>query len=142
MKITPFFPILPSTTTQRTRRSSQASGASFSDYMSETEEASGAQETPPPVAASAINYMLALQEVSDEDVSRQKSFKAASLTLDVLEELRNALLIGELPTHLLNRLSQRISEQKALIADPRLLSVMKDIELRAAVELAKLEQRK
>lgn len=142
MKITPFHTIVPGSTTQRTRRTSGTGASSFSSYLSESEETSELSEVAAPSAPSSLSGVLALQEISDEEMHRQKAFKQAHLTLDVLEELRNSLLMGEVPLHLLNRLAGRIAEQKKTISDPRLLDLMKDIELRASVELAKLENRK
>ncbi len=141
MKITPFFPTPATSGTQRTRRTSGSGRVSFSEYLSDAEESSAPTEAAPMAPASALSGILALQEVSDEEVSRQKAIRQAHLTLDTLEELRNALLLGEVPMHLLTRIAQRIEAQKQQVSDPRLLSLMKEIELRAAVELAKRERR-
>jgi hypothetical protein len=140
MKITPFFPVAPGATTQRTRRTSSTGGANFSEFLSGAEDATETGEARPAAPVSSLAGILSVQEVSDEEVKRQKAYKQASLTLDTLEELRNALLLGGVPMHVLTRLSQRIAEQKLEVNDPHLLAVMKDIELRAAVELAKLER--
>ncbi len=59
--------------------------------------------------------------------------------LDVLEELRRRLLTGTLPMSVLLDLKRNISLQKQMTNDPALTGVIEDIELRAAVELAKLE---
>lgn len=141
MKITPFHPLIPGNNVQRTRRASGSGGVSFSSYLSDAEESSGADEVSAPPPISSLSGILAVQEVSDEEVKRQKAYRQAHLTLDTLEELRNALLMGEVPLHLLTRISQRIAEMKQGVTDPRLLSLIKDVELRAAVELAKLEAR-
>jgi hypothetical protein len=139
MKITPFFPIATTNSAQRTRRTSSNGSVSFSDYLSGSDESSDVAEARPAPPASALSGILAVQEVSDEEVKRQKAYKQAHLTLDALEELRNALLLGAVPAHLLTRIAQRIADQKQEVTDPRLLSLIKDVELRAAVELAKLE---
>lgn len=139
MKITPFFPIAPGNSAQRTRRTTSNGSVSFSDYLSGGEESSEVADVRPAAPASALSGILAVQEVSDEEVKRQKAYKQAHMTLDALEELRNALLLGTVPAHLLTRIAQRIADQKQDVTDPRLLSVMREVELRAAVELAKLE---
>ena len=141
MKITPFFPVATGNSTQRTRRTSSSGSVSFSEYLSDADETSSTAEASAPPPASALSGILALQEISDEEVKRQKAYKQVHLTLDALEELRNALLLGQVPPHLLMRIAQRIADQKQDVTDPRLLSIMKDVELRAAVELAKLESR-
>lgn len=141
MKITPFHPLAPGNNVQRTRRASGSGGVSFSSFLSDAEESSATEEAFAPPPLSSLSGILAVQEVSDEEVKRQKAYRQAHLTLDALEELRNALLMGDVPAHLLTRISQRLAEMKEGVTDPRLLSLMKDVELRAAVELAKLEAR-
>lgn len=119
-----------------------SSASSFADILA----ASGASETAGVGSASdiaataAVNNMLALQEISEEDVRRRKLVQQGHNMLDVLEKLRRQLLIGNMPAHLLQELSRNIAMQKQIVTDPRLTALMEDIELRAAVELAKLER--
>jgi hypothetical protein len=61
-------------------------------------------------------------------------------TIEALETLRLALLSGSVPEHLLHTLTKVVALQKQRVDDPRLMSIIEDIELRAAVELAKLER--
>lgn len=91
-------------------------------------------------AASAVSNMLSLQEISDEDVRRKKLVQQGKNMLDVLENLRQQLLIGHIPAHTLQDLNRQLSIRKQSISDPRLMEILEDIELRVAVELAKLEQ--
>jgi len=58
--------------------------------------------------------------------------------LEELDELRHGLLIGSFPEEKLNRILAMVKSQKARLADPRLKEIVGEIELRAAVELAKL----
>lgn len=88
---------------------------------------------------SALSGMLALQEISDEDIRRRKLIKQGEDMLASLEQLRRKLLLGTLPMQTLHDLSRQLSRQRQNVADPRLISIMDDIELRTAVELAKLE---
>ena len=105
----------------------------------ESEEETGAAQATR--GLSSLSGVLAVQEVSDREGGRKRAVQKASQTLDVLEELRNALLLGEVPAHLLQRIAARIEQQKAATTDGQLLEVMREIEVRAAVELAKLERR-
>jgi hypothetical protein len=68
---------------------------------------------------------------------RQKQLRQAHLTLDGLEELRRALLMGSVPIYLLQTIETRMSEMKQQMMAPELRDVIEEIELRAAVELAK-----
>lgn len=115
-------------------------------HFSELLEAASIDETVPVTqlsdvaAASAVSNMLSLQEISDEDVRRKKLVQQGKNMLDVLENLRQQLLIGHISAHTLQDLNRQLSIKKQSISDPRLMEVLEDIELRVAVELAKLEQ--
>ena len=54
--------------------------------------------------------------------------------------MRNGLLAGGIPRTTLNRLANAVSRRHESFADPKLQTVLDEIELRAHVELAKLEQ--
>ena len=47
--------------------------------------------------------------------------------------------MGEMPPHQLTALRDRIAREKVDVDDPKLTALMEEIELRAEVELAKLE---
>jgi len=124
------------------RRSSSTSGtSSFSDILSAAQaDGTGAASEASEVASTAnLSSLLALQEISEEERRKQKLVKQGKNMLDTLETLRQKLLIGEIPQHLLGDLERSLSVQKEGIIDPQLLSLIEDIELRVAVELAKLE---
>ena len=92
------------------------------------------------MAAAALTNLLALQEISEEDIRRKKIIQRGNNLLDSLEKLRNQLLMGTLSPQLLLDLTRQISMQKQTDADPRINDLIEEIELRAAVELAKLEK--
>ena len=48
------------------------------------------------------------------------------------------LVVGSLPKGQLNRLLSLIRREKEQVSDPKLAEVIKEVELRAHVELAKL----
>ncbi|MCH9020057.1 MAG: hypothetical protein IIA73_06805 [Proteobacteria bacterium] len=58
--------------------------------------------------------------------------------LDRLDEIRHALLFGAIPRHRLLALQREVREKRVAVADPRLNQLLDEIDLRAAVELAKL----
>lgn len=116
-----------------------ASGTSFADILAAS-EAGGTAATSDIAATAAVNNMLALQEISEEDVRRRKLVQQGHNLLDVLEKLRRQLLTGTLPAPLLQELARNIAMKKQTVMDPQLMALMEDIELRAAVELAKLEK--
>ena len=57
--------------------------------------------------------------------------------LDILDDIKLALLAGQLPKSKLSRLLSVVERQQGIFSDPRLKDVLDQIELRARVELAK-----
>ena len=58
--------------------------------------------------------------------------------LDELEQIRLGLLLGQIPRARLEQLAQMVRARREQLDDPKLIAILDDIELRAAVELAKL----
>lgn len=86
-----------------------------------------------------VEALLALQDVESSTERRRRSVGRAGRLLDKLDELKIALLGGELSHDQLDGLSRAVREQRAATDDPKLEAVLDEIETRAAVELAKLE---
>ncbi len=92
-----------------------------------------------PQALSGIDALLGLQEVDDVTERKARAKKRATGLLDQLDDIRNCLLMGEMPPHQLNALRNCIAQEKIGVDDPRLAGLLEEIDLRAEVELAKLE---
>jgi hypothetical protein len=90
-------------------------------------------------AMTAVDGLLALQEVADSLGGRKRAMAHGEQLLDALDELRDALLTGTMPRARLAALVRLTGEAAPLADDPRLAEILGDIELRAAVELAKLD---
>jgi hypothetical protein len=58
--------------------------------------------------------------------------------LERLDEIRRDILAGAVSRARLENLSQMLRTRRATIADPKLLEIIREIELRAEVEIAKL----
>ena len=86
-----------------------------------------------------VEALLALQDVESATERKRRSVGRAGRLLDELDGLKIALLGGDLDPAQLDRLARAVREQRASTDDPRLESVLDEIETRAAVELAKLE---
>ena len=93
-------------------------------------------------AVMGIEAMLALQDVGTPTERKRRAVGRAGRILDVLDEMRIALLGGDLSGESLTRLQLAIRDQRAATDDPRLEGLLDEIETRAAVEVAKLEQAK
>lgn len=119
------------------RRESQAAGAGNFAGALAPEAPQAAASAPPPTA---IDGLFALQEVADELSGRRRAAARGSALLDRLEELRLALLAGRLPQAQLLHLRDMAREHGPAIDDPKLAQILAEIELRVAVELAKLDR--
>jgi hypothetical protein len=98
---------------------------------------SGAAPTP---GVMAVDALLALQDVGGPLERKRRAVNRAGRILDVLDEVKLALLDGRLSPLQLDRLRRAVQDERAGTDDPRLEAVLDEIELRAAVEVAKLEQ--
>ena len=144
MKISDYSPVAkPGATTKKKEAAASAGGAGFLGLLSVSEAEAAAANTPVSdvIPPNSMNALLSLQEMPDDEVARRKAaMEEGRGTLEALETLRLGLLTGSVPEHLLQTLSRVVAQQKQRVDDPRLMSLIEDIELRAAVELAKLER--
>lgn len=108
-------------------------------------DASGVSDAAPAGRMSAtlgvgsIDVLLALQEVGGPLERRRKAVRRAGVILDVLDEVKLALLDGGVPPAALQRLMTAVRLERGGADDPRLQGLLDEIETRAAVELAKIE---
>ena len=70
---------------------------------------------------------------------RKKAMDRGTRLLDVLDQIKVALLDGDLDSGALDRLSRAIREERAKTEEPGLEDLLDQIETRAAVEQAKLQ---
>ncbi len=123
------------------KRSSAAKTGDFASILNlaegdDTPQTSSSNEI---ISSSSLSGMLALQEVSEEEIRRKKLLKQGDDILDSLEQLRRRLLLGTLSMQTLHDITKHLNQRKQMVNDPQLIAIIDDIELRAAVELAKLE---
>lgn len=102
-------------------------------------EAAPAARTAAMVGVGSIDALLALQEVGGPLERRRKAVRRAGVILDVLDEVKLALLDGGVPPAALERLMAAVRLERGGADDARLQGLLDEIETRAAVELAKLE---
>ncbi len=88
---------------------------------------------------SALEALIALQEVGGPLERRRRATARGGRLLDALESLKVSLLEGEVSGPTLETLARAVREQRQSTDDPGLEGVLDEIETRAAVELAKLE---
>jgi hypothetical protein len=108
--------------------------------------ASALQDEPPAPAATAppklnpLDALLSIQELPDALTGRRRALQRGSSLLDRLEELRLGLLAGIVPRERLRQLAELAQSVRDGVDDPRLAELLDQIDLRVAVELAKLDQ--
>lgn len=93
-------------------------------------------------AVSDVSALMALQGVEDVTERRRRAIRRGGGLLDRLEELKLALLSGEAGDGALERLTRTLREERPVDDDAGLNNLLDQIELRAAVELAKADLRR
>lgn len=86
---------------------------------------------------STVDAIWAQQEVNEDGERRKRQVKRGHLIVDHLEQIQQALLSDSLTKQQLMNLNDALAREKEDITDPKLAALLSDIELRAAVELAK-----
>ena len=127
-----------STAVRRTASGTASSDSAF--QVADTAEQARAQIVSGPGPIAAVESILTLQGIDDSTSGRSRGLAYGEKLLDMLDEVRDGLLAGGIPRSTLNRLATAVSKRQEGFADPKLQSVLDEIELRARVELAKLEQ--
>jgi hypothetical protein len=121
---------------RRTGKPAGSSGASF--HIADAGEVRSAVVSGPgPIGA--LDSILMLQGLDDSTDGRSKGLAHGEKLLDMLDEVRDGLLAGGVPRTTLNRLANAVTRRQDQFNDPKLQAVLDEIELRAHVELAKLE---
>jgi hypothetical protein len=129
----------PTSSTKRSGGASKAASGSFKVDSSETASVevatvSGAS------ALTAVDGILALQEVDDPTTGTKKAVKRANDMLDILEDMRLGLISGGVPLSKLNQLVKMVEARRDGFSDPQLTNLIDEIELRARVEIAKWQK--
>ena len=118
------------------KKSDSAGGGSFASHLSGASEASSSSDVSP---LSPVNSLFMLQEIDEEADSKKQAVEQGFDALDYLEKIRFGVLTGTVSSDTLKNLNSLIEQWRKNYNDPKLESIIDDIELRAAVELAKLE---
>lgn len=119
-----------------------AAGQGFSipsDASAATAEAGKTARASGVAPVGSIDALLALQEAEGPAERRRRAVKRGGRILDVLDQVKLALLEGEGAQASLERLARAIREERCGTEDAGLEDVLDEIETRAAVEMAKAE---
>lgn len=89
-------------------------------------------------AAGPLDMLLVVQADGDQQERKRRQARRGHDLLDGLDRLKAALLAGRVLPSELERIRSALAQRRETTDDPRLDEVLAHIELRAAVELAKL----
>ncbi|KQO69065.1 flagellar assembly protein fliX [Methylobacterium sp. Leaf469] len=96
----------------------------------------------PASSLAGLDAILTLQTNSDTpEERRRRATRRGHDLLDGLDRLKASLIMGRVSTRDLQAIAGRLAQRSGESGDPRLDGLIADIELRAAVELAKLQAR-
>jgi len=123
---------------EKTKKSSSAGGV-FSSFL--TDEADSAAGTAAMVGPTHIGGILAAQGYEDpaEQKARGRMQERAHKVLDSLDVIQRGLVAGNIHIADIEAISSAVLSGREKINDPKLLAIMDEVDLRAQVELAKLQ---
>jgi Class II flagellar assembly regulator len=119
---------------RRGEKAGGSGGGSFAEALGGEPTAATSKAAP----TTALGSLFALQEVPDATAQRRKALARAGHLLDRLKELQHGLLEGSIDRAGLADLAASVRAAQTAVDDPQLADLLGEIELRAAVELAKL----
>jgi hypothetical protein len=94
----------------------------------------------PNVKVAALDAIVPIDSAAIEEQHKNLAKGRAVFILDRLEDIRQGLLLGAVSQSGLQELARTIREARGETLDPKMSDILDDIELRAKIELAKLEQ--
>ena len=92
------------------------------------------------VKVAALDAIVPVESATLEDSDKNSAKSRAIFILDRLEDIRQGLLLGVISQSGLQELAIAIKETREGSLDPNMSDILDDIELRAKIELAKLEK--
>ena len=132
----------PSSAAVGGRGASRPAASGFAPSAEPAEAAAPATGASALSSVGSLEALLALQETLSPTERRRRSVRRAGRILDALDDLRIAVLDPEgVDDVALQRLQSAVRDARAETEDPGLEGVLEEIEVRAAVELAKRETR-
>jgi len=117
-------------------RGATTSASGFAPIYSE--EAKASAQASGAASLSSVDALLALQGIPGPTSERGKAARRGRDILDLLDEVRIGMLEGAVSQNTLNRLVKLVEVNREEFTDPGLSDILDEIDLRARVELAKL----
>ncbi len=129
------------TSAATSRPAREAEGGFAPSAAGESGPAAAAERASGLAATTSLDVLLALQETLTPHEKRRRATKRGHGILDALDQLKLAALDADgIESGVLQRLQEAVRSARDGTEDPNLEEVLDQIELRAAVELAKRGQ--
>lgn len=122
------------------RRAGKTGSAGSSGFSKLLDPVGATDQVAGPSVTRGVDSVFAAQEVGDREGGARKARDRAELMLERLEDVRDGLLMGAVPRDRLRELATAARQNREAFDDPRLTEILDEIELRARVELAKLDR--
>ena len=123
---------------QLKKKATKTGASGFSELLSDSEIEE--VQTSPTTSINSANQLLFMQEVDDKESLRREAVNHAFDAIKYLDTIKMGLLTGALSKDMLLNLEASLQRMKRNFNDPHLSEIIDEIELRAKVEIAKLER--
>jgi len=122
------------------RRKAKAGDGKFADALRETGDVASSPGPQSTQSVGGVDGVFAVQANADATDHRSRGLVVGygNDLLNRLEQIRLGLLVGRISKERLQEMARRLREKRQTSDDPRLEELIKEIELRAEVEIAKL----
>ena len=117
-------------------------GGEFAEHLKGSLASKNTSAATEAASVGTVDSILAIQEADDQTQRRGKRLgcQYGGDLLDQLEEIRRDLLLGEVDIDKLGSIAQKIRSNRRQSDDVKLNEIIDEIELRAEVEIAKLNR--
>lgn len=142
MKINEFGKALGASNVKKKDVKKTSGSSEFGDLISgagEAEETAGSALISKPNSISALDSLLAVQSVETSAADQKQATEHGQELLEFLDDIRLGLLSGSVTQEKINKLKKGINSKRGWVIDKKLTQILDEIELRASVELAKIE---
>ncbi|MFA5592494.1 MAG: flagellar assembly protein FliX [Micavibrio sp.] len=124
-----------------TKKSGKVSGGgSFEDFIAHApKQAAGAA---PAQSIARVDALLSVQaaEAPGEQAARRRMVERGEDILKELDGLRHAILTGSLTIGQVIDIADVVASHRERVTDPRLTAILDEIDLRAQIEMAKMQR--
>jgi hypothetical protein len=104
------------------------------------EEVEAANTVSQPIGVAQVGGVLSLMEISPEEELARANYHRGEEVLDLLEQYRRGMIAGKLNYAAVEEIEQKLAHEREKTAIAGLEGIVDDIEIRAAVELAKVKR--